>query len=82
VFHLTAAAFLFFISMMTLRTYFRNKSKKTKQTLAAFTLLMFSQVIFIPAIYIPIAYVVAQVVQLAGFITMLFTFRKVKNAKN
>ena len=82
VFHLTAAAFLFFISMMTLRTYFGNKSKKTKQTLAAFTLLMFSQLIFIPAIYIPIAYVVAQVVQLAGFITMLFTFRKVKNAKN
>ena len=82
VFHLTAAAFLFFIAMMTLRTYFRNKSKKTKYTLAAFTLLMLSQLIFIPAIYIPLAYVAAQVVQLAGFITMLFTFRKVKNAKN
>jgi len=82
VFHLTAAAFLFFISMLTLKNYYQKRAKNTKYTLAAFSMLTISQLIFIPGIYFPLAYVVAQVVQLAGFITMLFTFQKVKNAKN
>lgn len=82
VFHLTAALFLFFISMLTLKNYYQRRAKNTKYTLAAFTLLMISQLIFIPGIYFPLAYVAAEVVQLAGFITMLFTFGKVKNAKN
>ena len=81
-FHLTAAIFLFFISMLTLKNYYQRKVKNTKYTLAAFSLLTLSQLIFIPGIYLPLAYVAAEVVQLAGFITMLTAFRTVKNAKN
>lgn len=80
-FHLTTALFLFFIFMFTFRNCYRKTTLKAACVTTAFFILMISQLLFIPGFYVGgTAYVAAEVVQLVGYVSMLFAFVMVRRA--
>lgn len=79
-FHLTAALILFFISMFTFRNCYQRTNAKTVCVSTAFFMLMLSQLIFIPAISNNIAYVLAEVIQLIGYSSMLMAYVLVRKS--
>lgn len=74
IFHLTALVLLMGIAYRYYMNYKKNKRKSTKLLFASFCILALSQVLFMPVkMYVSI-YVVAQIVQLLGFLLLLITF--------
>ncbi|MFP4524716.1 MAG: hypothetical protein ACLFO2_05430 [Candidatus Woesearchaeota archaeon] len=74
VFHLTAAFLLLFITRHLYKVAMRRKAPKTaKLNFLAFTLLLLSQLVFVFVRINKAIYVVAEFVQLAGFVVFLFS---------
>ena len=80
-YHLTALIFLASIIDNYEKTYRKNKSVNTKMLIVGFSILALSQVVFIFS-KIASVYAIGQLVQLAGYITLLVLLIKiVKNGK-
>lgn len=74
IFHLTALVLLMGIAYRYYAVYKKNKRKSTKLLFASFCILALSQLLFMPVkLYVNI-YVLAQAVQLLGFLLLLITF--------
>ena len=82
IFHITALALLFFITMQYYNTYKKNKQHTSKLVTASFAIIGISQIFSIFVYYNTIYYVIAELVQLVGYTMLLTTFVKVlHNAK-
>jgi hypothetical protein len=77
VFHITSLILLALIVMQYFRNYKENKHSTTRLLGYSFSLIALSQVIFIFAGLNSLLYVTAEIVQLAGYIALLFTFFRV-----
>jgi hypothetical protein len=81
-FNLLALILLLLISLSFLETYKINKLTTTKLLAISFFVVALSKVFFLLANIHQLVYVLAEFIQLAGFILLLFTLRLVlKNAK-
>ena len=80
-YHITAIILLMLIIRHNYKNYKENKMGTTKILIIAFGLLLFSQIVFIVS-ELSYFYVLAQVTQLAGYITLLALIIKItKNGK-
>ena len=73
-FHLTAAIFLAYISYFYFRGYRNKKKKDTMLVAVSFSLLLLSQLVFL---FVPLtlsAYVLAEFLQLAGYLLLLYEY--------
>tara|TARA_Y100000034_G_scaffold37358_1_gene45929 strand:+ start:462 stop:1157 length:696 start_codon:yes stop_codon:yes gene_type:complete len=83
IFHLTAFLLLAMISLLSLKNWYKTRSRAAKYVTASFAIIMISQLTFMPALYNNIAYVAAEVIQLIGYSSMLLAYVLTgKNAKN
>ncbi len=74
VFHLTSSVFIAAIAYNLYRNYTQNRSGKALFTIAAFSVLLLSQIAFIFVVLNSYTYVVAEVIQLAGFVLLLYNY--------
>ncbi len=79
VFHLTALLFLLLITSQYWRNYRATRHATNQLLFASFSLITLSQLVFIFIKLQPLLYVIAELVQLAGYILLLTTFVKVLN---
>ena len=73
-FYLTSFTLLMLITYSYYKNYTQIKSKKARFVLFAFSILLISQAFFVFAIYSGIIYVLAELIQLLGFIYLLIPF--------
>jgi len=82
VFHITALIFLFLITWQYWKNYQKSKIITTKLLIYSFCLITLSQIIFIFIGLHTTFYVIAEIIQLLGYLILLLTFIKVlKNGK-
>lgn len=77
IFQLTALVLLAIITKKIFEVYVKNKYYKTKLLLISFGVITLSCGIFMFLYIHPIMYVIAEVVQLFGYLILLFTFSRV-----
>ncbi|MBW2976631.1 hypothetical protein KY347_04250 [Candidatus Woesearchaeota archaeon] len=73
-FYLTSFVLLMLITHSYYQNYTKIKNEKARFVLFAFSILLISQAFFIFAIYSGISYVLAELIQLLGFIYLLIPF--------
>jgi|ETNmetMinimDraft_2_1059921.scaffolds.fasta_scaffold28790_2 hypothetical protein len=73
-FYLTSFAILMLITHSYYKNYIRIKSEKAKFVFIAFSILLISQAFFIFVIYSNTIYVLAELIQLLGFVYLLIPF--------
>ena len=73
-FYLTSFVLLMLITYSYYKNYIEIKSEKARFVLFAFSILLISQAFFVFAIYSGIIYVLAELIQLLGFIYLLIPF--------
>jgi hypothetical protein len=73
-FYVTSFVLLLLITYSYYRNYREIKSEKAKFVLIAFSILLVSQAFFVFSIYSGIIYVLAELVQLLGFVYLLIPF--------
>jgi hypothetical protein len=82
VFHLTSLLLLSFITISYYRNYLKKKTKTSKSLWISFSIITISQLVFIFVNLNELFYVLAEIIQLIGYILLLTTFiGVVKNAK-
>ncbi len=82
IFHLTSFVFLSMITMQYYSNHKKNKQLTAKLLTSSFTIIGISQVFFMFAGIKEVLYVIAEIVQLFGYLVLLMTFIKVlRNAK-
>lgn len=81
-FHLTSLIFLTFITATLIKNYKNNKSVTSKLLVYAFTIITASQLMFVFMGVHPLIYVIAETVQLIGYLVLFGVFFKIiKNGK-
>ena len=81
-FHLTSLFLLFFITYAYFKNYFKNKKKNSQFLAISFAIIGLSQLIFIFIPFHSMVYVIAELIQLGGYILLLLSFLGViKNIK-
>jgi len=73
-FYVTSFVLLFLITYSYFKNYAEIRSEKARFVLIAFAMLLISQAFFVFAIYSPISYVLAELIQLLGYIYLLIPF--------
>lgn len=73
-FYLTSFVLLLLITYSYYRNYEEVKSEKARFVVIAFGILLVSQAFFVFAIYLEIIYVLAELIQLLGFVYLLIPF--------
>ncbi len=73
VFHLTLALFLFYLSLGFRKNYLRTRLKNAGLVMCSFYVLFLSQLVFIFDLINKNCYVVGEVIQLVGYLILLFT---------
>ncbi|MBD3164556.1 hypothetical protein GF323_05100 [Candidatus Woesearchaeota archaeon] len=82
IFHLTALILLILITLYYIRNYRKNKNKTSRLLMSSFAIIAASQIFFIFVRANLILYVVAEIIQLIGYVALLITFIMVlKHAK-
>jgi hypothetical protein len=82
VFHLTSLLLLFFITLNYNKNYQKNKNRTILLLTLSFFIITISQLVFIFITINPLLYVIAEIIQLIGYVLLSITFIKVvKNAK-
>ncbi|MBW3003269.1 hypothetical protein KY337_01800 [Candidatus Woesearchaeota archaeon] len=81
IFHVTTSILLAYIFYHYFQNYKNNPTTNTFLVSFAFFLILISQIIFINIILGAESYVIAQVIQGAGYITLLTAYIKIKNGK-
>jgi hypothetical protein len=71
VFHITALVFLFFITLQYYRNYRENRMPTSRMLLASFLAIAVSQLLFVFVEFSQTFYVIAEFIQLAGYIVLL-----------
>lgn len=74
VFHITAAILLIYISFFLYLNYEKKKKKIPGLTFISFLMLATSQIIFIFVVVNPAIYVAAEIIQLLGFLMLLYSY--------
>ena len=59
------------------KNYLNNGNKNTSQIMVAFLLVLLGHLAFVFLEWVPGLYAVGQVLQLAGFITLLYTYMRI-----
>ncbi len=77
IFHLTSLILLSLITLYYFRTYKKSKNTNTQLVSISFFIITISQIIFILIKYNPFYYVLAESLQLIGYVLLLITFTKV-----
>jgi hypothetical protein len=77
VYHLTSFFLLFLITDRLLHAYSKSRHYKTRLLAYSFGTIMLSQALFIFLNINPIFYILAEIIQLCGYLLLLFTFIKV-----
>jgi len=77
IFHLTAIILLIIVSFKYLKNYRKTKHNTNRWLLYSFVLIAVSQIIFVFIKIHAIFYVIAELIQLLGYIGLLITFIKV-----
>lgn len=81
-FHLTALIFLIIITLQYWKNYVHSKYETNKLLFYSFNLIAISQILFIFIEFNLLFYVIAEIIQLFGYVGLLITFIKVlKNGK-
>ena len=81
-FHLTALAFLALITLHLYKNFRKNRQFTAKLLASSFAIISVSQVFFMSATFNNLLYVIAEAIQLIGYLILLITFFKVlRNAK-
>jgi len=78
-FHIVSFLLLFFLGHQFYTNYLEKKNKNAKLVFTAFYLLACAQVFFLAMIYQPFFYVVANMMQLLGFLVLFYMLWKVLN---
>ena len=82
IFHVTSLILLLLITAQYYKNYTRNKNPTTKLLATSFVMITISQIFFMFVEINNLLYVVAELIQLLGYVILLFTFIKVlQNAK-
>ena len=82
IFHLTSLAFLSLITLQFYNTYKKNKQPTSKFVTASFAIIGVSQIFSIFVFYDNLYYVIAELIQLVGYLILLTTFiRVLRDAK-
>ena len=82
IFHLTSLVFLSLITMQFYNNHMKNKQLTAKLLTSSFAIIAASQIFFMFAGIKEVLYVIAEIVQLFGYLVLLMTFIKVlRNAK-
>ena len=82
IFHLTALILLLMITWQFYETYKKNKQPTSKLVAASFAIIGVSQIFSIVVYFNNFLYVIAELIQLLGYLILLTTFIKVlRNAK-
>ncbi len=74
IFHITSLVLLLVIISELAKRYSQNKYFKTKLLIISFSLIALSQAIFVAILRNPFYYVIGEIIQLAGFFILFFTF--------
>ena len=74
IFHITAAVFLVYISYLYYTTYYEKKKTTTYLVFLSFFLLFLSQIIFIFIFLDLRIYVFGEIIQLAGYLLLLYEY--------
>ena len=82
IFHIVALALLALITLQYYRTYRKNKQPASKFVTASFAIIGVSQIFSIFVFYNNVYYVIAELIQLVGYLILLMTFiRVLRDAK-
>ena len=82
IFHITALVMLAFITLQYYNTYRKNKQSSSMLVTASFAIIGISQIFSVFVFYNSLYYVMAELIQLVGYLILLTTFVKVlHNAK-
>lgn len=82
IFHIIALALLVLITLQYYNTYKKNKQSASKFVTASFAIIGVSQIFSIFIFYDNVYYVVAELIQLVGYLILLMTFiRVLRDAK-
>jgi hypothetical protein len=82
VFHITSLVLLSLITLNYFKNYAKNKHRTSAFLACSFTVITLSQLVFIFIDLDMIYYAIAEIIQLTGYLLLLFTFvQAVKNAK-
>ncbi len=76
-FYLTGAVLLSLVVLNYYKNYLNNGNKNTSQIMVAFLLVLLGHLAFVFLEWVPGLYAVGQVLQLAGFITLLYTYMRI-----
>ena len=74
IFHITTSLLLFFIFIYYYNNYLKYRSRNSFFVALSFLLIFISQIVFILLTVHPVLYVVAESIQLLGYLLLLFTF--------
>lgn len=74
IFHITSSLLLLFIFVYYYNNYHKYRSRNSFLVASSFFLIFVSQIIFITLEIHPIMYVIAESIQLLGYLMLLFTF--------
>src|SRR3989338_672756 len=82
IFHIVALALLALITLQYYKTYRKNKQPASKFVTASFAIIGVSQIFSIFVFYNNVYYVIAELIQLVGYLILLMTFiRVLRDAK-
>jgi hypothetical protein len=82
IFHLTSLIFLVIITVQYFKNYKKSKSETNKWLVYSFSVITLSQIVFVFIMIHTILYVIAELMQLIGYLGLLITLIKVlKNGK-